>query len=208
MYTSLAATSETLRHLLEIGMTTDIGPNGLATFFAGAQRFVSLATPQDMRAAGQQGLSVWLYRIVRDEFRLNEPPVIRPAPGGGVEIVPPPLPVRLHYLLTPLAANAPDTEQRILGRTLQVLHSRPIIAGADLQAELAGTDTEIHARLEALSLDDLSLVWQALEGSFQLCVSYELSLANIFSTTDPEPGTLVESVQPEYALIETVEALP
>ena len=207
MYTSLAATSETLRHLLEIGMTTDIGPNGLATFFSGAQRVVSLATPEEMRTGGQQGLSVWLYRIVRDEFRLNDPPVIRSVPGG-VEIVPPPLPVRLHYLLTPLAVNAPDTEQRILGRALQVLHTRQIIAGADLQAELAGTNTEIHTRLEALSLDDLSLVWQALEGSFQLCVSYEVSLASIFSAADPGRSTLVESVQPEYALIESAEPLP
>ena len=60
MYTSLATTSEALHHLLESGMTTDIGPNGLVTFFAGAQRFVSLATPEEMRTAGQQGLSLWL----------------------------------------------------------------------------------------------------------------------------------------------------
>jgi len=51
MYTSLATTSEALHHLLESGMTTDIGPNGLVTFFAGAQRFVSLATLEEMRTA-------------------------------------------------------------------------------------------------------------------------------------------------------------
>ena len=206
MYTSLAATSETLRHLLEAGMQSDIGPAGLATFFAGANRVVSLATPEDMRTAGQQGLSVWLYRVVRDENRLNDPPVIRPLGGGRIEIVQPPLPLRLHYLVTPLATNAPDTEQRILGRAMQVLHAEPILAGAALQSDLAGTDAEVHVHLEALALDEISLVWQALEGSYQLCVSYEVTLANVESIALPATGTLVESVQPEYALIVASEA--
>ena len=208
MYSSLYATSETLRHRLEVAMTTDIGPNGLGTFFSGAQRVVALSTPEEMRLAGQQGLSVWLYRVVRDEFRLNDPPTIRPLSGGGVEIVPPPLPLRLHYLLTALASSAPDTEQRILGRALQTMHSRPIRSGADLQAELIGTSAEVHTRLEALSLDELSLVWQALDGSFQLCVSYEVTLVNIDSSADPDPATLVQTVQPRYAVIVESELVP
>ncbi len=208
MYSSLYATSETLRHRLEVAMTTDIGPNGLGTFFSGAQRVVALSTPEEMRVAGQQGLSVWLYRVVRDEFRLNDPPTIRPLPGGGVEIVPPPLPLRLHYLLTALASSAPDTEQRILGRALQTMHSRPILSGADLQAELVGTSAEVHTRLEALSLDELSLVWQALDGSFQLCVSYEVTLVNIDSSADPDPAKLVQTVQPRYAVIVESELVP
>jgi len=208
MYTSLAATSETLRHLLEAGMLSDIGPAGLATFFSGANRVVSLATPEEMRTAGQQGMSVWLYRVVRDETRLNDPPAIRPLGGGQVEIVPPPLPLRLHYLLTPLATGAPDTEQRILGRAMQLLHAQPIVAGAALQSDLAGTDAEIHVHLEALSLDEISLVWQALEGSYQLCVSYEVTLANVASIAMPATGTLVESVQPEYAPIVATEPAP
>jgi hypothetical protein len=161
-----------------------------------------------MRAAGQQGLSVWLYRVVRDETRLNDPPVIRPTGGGQVEIIPPPLPLRLHYLLTPLASNAPDTEQRILGRAIQILHAEPILTGVALQSDLAGTDAEIHVHLEALSLDEISLVWQALEGSYQLCVSYEVTLANVESIALPATATLVESVQPEYALIVGTEPAP
>lgn len=208
MYTSLAATSETLRHLLEAGMQNDIGPGGLAGFFGGANRVVSLLTPEAMRIAGEQGLSVWLYRIVRDENRLNDPPLVRPLAGGRVEIVPPPLPLRLHYLLTPLATNAPDTEQRILGRAVQLLHAEPTLSGAALQAELAGTEAEIHVRLEALSLDEVSLLWQALEGSCQLGVSYEVTLANIESIALPATGTLVESVQPEYALVVAPEPAP
>jgi hypothetical protein len=62
--------------VFEIGMTTDIGPNGLPTFFAGAQRFVSLATPEETRTAGQQGLSVALSGSGRSR---REPPERRAA---------------------------------------------------------------------------------------------------------------------------------
>src|SRR5262245_50686324 len=115
MYTVLAATSATLCQMLVDTMAADIGPSGLATFFTGATT-VSLETPQEMHSAGRQGLSVWLYRVARDEQRLNDPPEVRTLPSGEVEVLPPPLPVRLHYLLTPIASASPDTEQRILGR--------------------------------------------------------------------------------------------
>ena len=140
MYTSLSETSETLRHVPEMGKTTGIGPIGVATFFGGAQRFVSLAT------------------------------------------------------------TAPGTDQRLLCRALQVLHTQPIVSGAALQAERAGTHAEIHVRLEVLSLDEISRVWQALEGSYQLCMSYQVTLADVVSAGDPAHGTLLELVEPEYAL--------
>jgi hypothetical protein len=200
MYTSLAATSETLRQLLLEAMTTDVGPSGLAAFFTGTTT-VSLETPQEMVAAGRQGLSVWLYRIARDEFRLNEPPQVRTLPNGVTQLVPPPLPVRLHYLLTPLAPGIPDTEQRILGRALQLFHTHPVIAGAFLRAELAGTDAEIHIHLEALNIEEITRVWEALEGSYQLAVSYEVTLAHIDSGADPLAAPLVESVRSDEALI-------
>ena len=200
MYTSLAATSETLRQLLADSMNADVGPGGLAAFFANANTEVSLSTPREM-GGHTQGLSVWLYRVVRDEHRLNDPPTLRPRPSGGVEVVPPPLPLRLHYLITPLANNSPEMEQRILGRVLQTLHSQPSLAGSVLRGDLAGTDHELNVRLEALDLEEITRVWEALEGSYQLSVSYEVTLARIESAAEPERASLVESVRPEAAVI-------
>jgi hypothetical protein len=122
-------------------------------------------------------------------------------PSGEVEVVPPPLPVRIHYLLTPIATANPDTEQRILGRALQLFHTYPIVSGAFLQAELAGTATELHVHLEALGLEDITRVWDALDGSYQLSVSYEVTLARISVVSDPLHMSLVESVHPNPALI-------
>jgi hypothetical protein len=206
MYTSLASISETLRQFLHNGMLADVGPSGLAAFFAGGPMLVSLHTPQEMATLQQQGLSVWLYRVVRDEARLNDAPIARPLPGGRVEIVPPPLPLRLHYLVTPISDDSPDTEQRILGRVMQLLHSMPILSGAVLRGDLAGTDGEVHTRLEALSLEEIARVWEALEGSYQLSVSYEVSLAYIHSIAEPQSGTPVESGRADWALIVGQEA--
>ena len=200
MYTVLAATSETLRRLLWEAMTNDVGPSGLALFFAGMTT-VSLETPREMQQAGRQGLSVWLYRIARDDSRLNDPPARVLLPNGDVEFVPPPLPLRLHYLLTPLAAASPDIEQRILGRALQVFHTFPIVSGSMLRGELAGTNAELHVHLEALGLEEITRVWEALEGSYQLSVSYEVTLADIHSAADAYRPGIVESVHRQAALI-------
>lgn len=197
MYTSMVATSETLRERLRAGFRSDVGPSGLAALFSGTMD-VSMASPRDMRG-NQQGLSMWLYRVERDDTRLNDAPVRRPMPGGGVEIVPPPLPLRLHYLMTPLVDNGPDTEQRILGRLLQIFHMQPTLGGADLRGDLTGTDARVTVRLEALTLDESSRVWEALDG-FQLAVSYEVTLANIDNLVQPARAPLVESVHTAHAL--------
>jgi len=197
MYTSIIATSESLRELLRDSFRSDVGPSGLAGFFSGTMD-VSLATPREM--GSQQGLSMWLYRVERDETRLNDPPVLRPLPDGSVETVPPPLPIRLHYLMTPLVDDGPETEQRILGRLLQLFHMHPTLSGADLRGDLTGTAARINVRLEALSLDETSRVWEALDGSFQLAVSYEVTLANIDNLVQPLHARLVESVHTGHAL--------
>lgn len=205
MYAHLAATSETLRQFVLAGMQADVGTSGLAGPFGGIYQ-VSLSTPQEMVQQPQQGVSIWLYRVVRDETRLNDPPLVRPLANGQVEIVPPPLPLRLHYLVTPVIDNGPNMEQRILGRVLQLFHSTPTLSGAWLRDELAGTEAQIHVRLEALSLDEIARVWEALEGSYQLCISYEVTLANIDTLALPSRGVPVESARVDWAVLVGEEA--
>ena len=201
MSNALADTSETLRSLLEAELLADIGPGGLAPFFGGASTEVSIATPEELTAQKKQGLSVWLYRVARDETLLNDPPTVRPLSAGGVEMIPPPLPLRLHYLVTPIAPKAPDTEQKILGRVLRAFHARPILSGALLRGDLMGSGAQISVRLEQMALDEITRVWEALEGTYQLSVSYEVTLALITSAALPLRSSLVESVRRDGALI-------
>jgi hypothetical protein len=197
MHTRLLSVSQTLAQVMKIDFASDVAD--LAGFFGGGagSADIYLSTPQEV--ASQSGLSLWLYRLSRDENRLNDPPTMRPLSGGRVEVVPPPLPLRLHYLVTPLVKGKPELEQRILGRVLQLFHSRPVLSGSDLQNDLAGSAAQLYVRLEALSLDETSRVWEALSSSYQLCVSYEVTLANIEPAVLPARADRVESVRPQFA---------
>jgi hypothetical protein len=150
---------------------------------------VSLSTPEEMTNNTQEGLSVWLYRITRDDERLNAPP-LRLGPGQTRKT---PLPLRLHYLITPTVAadnaTGAETEQTILGKVLQVLYDHPTLSGADLLGDLSGTALQLTARLESMSLEEITKVWYALERSYELSVSYEVTVVYIDSE-------LIEPVSP------------
>ena len=71
----------------------------------------------------------------------------------------------------------------------------------DLQDDLSGTSTELRIRLESLTLDETSRLYDALEGPFQLSISYEVSVIYISSTIEPASITPVQVVMPEYGVI-------
>jgi hypothetical protein len=96
---------------------------------------------------------------------------------------------------------SPDTEQRILGKVLQAFHSSPLIRGVDLKGEFEGTQTELRVRLEPMSLEEITRVWEALKGSYQLSVSYEVTLVNVDSVNEPEKVSPVAVALPEFGII-------
>jgi len=200
MYTALFATSQTLADFLQNRLEND--PN-LRTFFnsgLGGTMVVSLRNPEEMADKNEQGLSLWLYRITRDEDRLNDPPE-RITPSLFHE---PPLPLRLHYLFTPVVdvsvSNNSEIEQRVLGKVLQSLYGHPVFRGTDLSSDFSGTDAELRVRLEPMSVEDATRIWNALEQPYQLSMSYEVTLVNIASEIF-ESNTPVTEVIPEYGVI-------
>lgn len=185
MYQALHATSITLRDLIDAQIRADSFLFGVAAPFRTRSMVVSLNTPKEMEDNDQEGVSVWLYRIVRDEQRLNDPPLR----VSATQLRPAPLPLRLHYLITPYTtrtnAGDPDTEQYLIGKVIQSLHAHAVLQGADLRGELAGTDATLTVRLETLALDEMSRIWDALDGTYQLSVSYEVSVVAIDSAREP-----------------------
>lgn len=203
MYTALRATSKTLADYLEKQFNADLH---LSMFFGGGTMVVSLNTPKEMIDRTGEGLSVWLYRVIRDEERLNAPPFRR----DFTSLERAPLPVRLHYLITPIvnttnAVAGPETEQVILGKVMQILHDHPTFRGADLQDDYIGTEVELNVRLESLNLEEITRVWDALEGSYQLSISYEVSVVNIESEIEPEKVAPVIVALPEHGVIVSSE---
>jgi hypothetical protein len=197
MYQALHATSVTLQQFITAQILSDSFLSAAAAPFTVRGMSVSLQTPREMLDAGREGISLWLYRVTRDEQRLNDPP----RRTSATTFVQRPLPLRLHYLVTPITTRAnlgdPDTEQYLIGKVLQSFHSMATLRGADLKGELTGTDAELCVRLEALGLDEISRIWEALEGSYQLSVSYEVSLVDIDSAREPDQRTPVLQVLAE-----------
>jgi hypothetical protein len=202
MYTALSATSRTLQGRLEREFRSDANLAGHFDPDVAGPMVVSLNTPKEMLERETEGVSLWLYRLVRDEQRLNTPPVrvsedqFRRAP----------LPVRLHYLITPVISSTdlihgPEMEQIVLGKVLQVFHDHPSQRCSALQGDFVGTDVELHVRLEQLTLEEIARVWDALDRSYQLSVSYEVSVVEIESALQPRVVPAVREAAPEQGLL-------
>lgn len=213
MKSAIRDCSNSLRALLEQALRDDVD---LSPFFDPADpapdaigtMVVNLNNPEEFSDNELEGVSLWLYLVERDAETLNHPPR-RTAPD---RLLSRPLPLRLHYLVTPRVdhatrALAGELEQLILGKVLQVLHDTPRLSGALLLDSLSGSEHEFHVRLEPLPLDHITRVWDALEVPYQLCVSYEVSVVPIESAQQPLPVVPVDSVLAEIGLARRVGAL-
>src|SRR4051794_26256000 len=99
-YTAIKAVTETLKELLKAHITNDSEPqlNGVP---------IDLRSPKEMREDNDaKGVSLWLYRIVRNPDLLNHPPA-RPTAD---QIARHALPIDLYYLVTPIAAESTDEQ--------------------------------------------------------------------------------------------------
>jgi len=199
--TALRAASLTVRDLVRRQLEADVNLRDFFDSALGGTMRVTLLTPDEHDEAESEGVSLWLYRVVRDDCSLNAPPRRR-APDRLVRT---PLPLRLHYLVTPIVnperADGPELEQNILGVILQLFHDHPLLAGSDLRGDAAGSNLEIHVRLETLELEGITRVWDALDRAYQLCVSYEVSVVPIESASQAADIAPVDAVMPEHSLI-------
>lgn len=203
MITAIRATSRTLADFLQAEFEAD--PDLGSSFSGGGTMRVLLNTPAEMTGA-RSGLSVWLYRVTRDAATLNRPP----ERISSTRMRPAPLPVRLHYLVAPItgstADDAPETEQVILGKALQALHTHPQLSGTDLRDDFTGTSTVITSRFESLGLDDLARIWDALATSYRTSVSYEVTVVDIEAPVGSPAGPMVRVPVLEPAVVVATDA--
>jgi len=211
MKTALRDCSASIRQLLEQALRDD---SELSPYFdpfdptpdAIGTLLVTLNNPEEFERQELEGVSVWLYLIERDGDTLNRPP--RRITSSRIEM--PPLPLRLHYLVTPQVnfvtrERAADLEQLILGKILQVFQDESCLKGARLLNTLSGQGFEFYVRLKTLSLEQITRVWDALNRPYQLCVSYEVSVVPIHSAIEPAVIVPVDVAMPEYGIGQPVE---
>lgn len=163
---------------------------------------VDLQSPRELLANGAQPtvVSLWLYRVKRNEDLVNAPPVR--LPNGRVSARP--LPLDLYYLVTPLAPQA-LTRQRLMGRAMQALHDASRFGAEFLRAELlAAGQSGLSVHLEPQTLDEATKVWHALHQPYELSVTYVAQVCLIESLDRPVEGPPVLDKADRYAIIEAV----
>jgi hypothetical protein len=195
MSTALLAASQSLQAVLLAALQADADLNVL--FSPIGTSVVSLATPDGMVALDQTGISVWLYRVIRDEHLLNQPP--RRLPPDRMQAVP--LPMRLHYLVTPMMRGntgepAPETDQHVLGAILRTFHQQSTLCGAALVGSLRGTDRQIRVYLESPGLEELARVWDTLDQPYRASLCYEVSVVEVESDRPDAYGPPVMRSEP------------
>jgi hypothetical protein len=134
-------------------------------------------------------LAVFLFEVSEDAHARNRPLVRRPQPGGVVQSLPP-LALILRYLIVPYAGDR-ETEQRMLGRTLQVLYEDALLSGPQLRGDpapagLLGSADSLAATLDPLSLEERTRVWHAVQQPYRLSASYQVRVANLHPTIEEQ----------------------
>lgn len=127
-------------------------------------------------------LTVFLYEIAEDPASRNRPPV-RSLPPDAPTTRKPPMALLLRYLITPWGGDQP-TQHRMLGRALQVFYDDAILDGTQLSGSLAATTDSLHLSLTALTLDQKSWVWYAIQKPYRLSLNYEVRVVNLDVTNE------------------------
>ncbi len=130
-------------------------------------------------------LSLFLYRVTFDQNLRNTGPAFDRAGN------PPPLSVNLHYLLTVWADSA-SIEQTILAWAMHELQRRPVLDSSSLSPDAewnAGDVVQIIP--EERTTEDMMRVWDALEPSYRLSVSYVARVVRIDVGVEPEVPAVV-----------------
>jgi hypothetical protein len=141
---------------------------------------ISLESPAEHQENSDAALlSVYLYRITENPYLKNRPPV----EGTGGKVRKPPMALDLYYLITPLL-KAPRDQQIILGKVMQVLYDRPTLDGPELSGSLADSGDIVRVVFNAVPLQEVSWVWQALETPYRLSVIYMVRVAMLDSTEE------------------------
>ena len=108
------------------------------------------------------------------------------------------LPLDLHFLLTPWAANA-EYEHRILGSAMRCLDETPILSGPLLDTSHT-PDWGVDEALQVTPDDDVAMdIWDTLDADFRLSVPYlvrTLRIDGLAQTGGPPVLTAIAGAVP------------
>ncbi len=165
--TAIGMVSESLRNLL-VGEMTLTPPVD-----------VTILAPDE--TGGDRRINLFLYRILENSTLKNLDWQVKR--GEPSLMVPPPLSLNLHYLMTPYAQSDPltgnTTAHEILGESMRVFHEHAVVPQNMLVPGLRNAREEIKIMLNPLDPDELGRVWSTFSQPFRLSVMYEVSVVQL-----------------------------
>lgn len=177
--TAIGLVSESLRNLLLAEWNLSTVPN------------VTILAPDE--SGTEPRINLFLYKVMENPHLANQDwQASRTAPG---QLVPPPLPLNLYYLMTPYAVNDGQTgnatAHMLLGEAMRIFAQHAIIPQGDeatpiLAAGLHDAREQVKIMLNTLDLDELSRVWSTFSQPFRLSVLYEVSVVQIDQSPERE----------------------
>ncbi len=162
--------NQRLRQLLFQSYTADLD---VQQFFSSID-VIKLESPKETARQQSNRLSLFLYQITEDPHLKNRPPV---ASSGQSRFKPPPMALRLHYLITPFGPTA-EANALIVGKTLEALYDNSTIVITD---PVTGQVEDVRVIFETLDLEELTRVWEALQESYHISLAYQVHVSKLES---------------------------
>ena len=181
---AIAATSETLRTLLETACPRDEFPDARFELFQAS----------DFQRQLDEGISLFLYRVAVNTTRRNLPPSTR-SDGRRLR---PPLPVDLFYLCSAWGRSV-SRQHALLGWCMRTLEDASVLPSGTLNSTGPFDDTfrsseAVEIVCDPLSLSDLNTLWEVLRPNVPVSVGYVVRALPIESTVPlPELGPPVQT---------------
>jgi hypothetical protein len=149
----------------------------------------------------QEGISLYLYRVMINTSLRNLPP----STGPDGERYRPPLPLDLHYMLTAWAQTA-EMQQRLLGWTMRELENLSILPAGLLnhygpEADAFRPNETVELICDAISVQDMNNLWEAFKlnkVNQQLSIAYLVRMLLLESDIKLSEGAPVQTRVFEY----------
>lgn len=162
--------------------------------FANAQ--FDLYQSSNFASPMEEGISLYLYRVTINGTLRN--PVPRLESNGKRRR--PPLPLDVHFMLTPWAKTAAK-QQRLLGWAMQQIEDIPILPSGLLNSigpepGIFRPDEMAEIICDPISMQDMFNIWENLKAKMQVSVTYVARMVMIESALEQVEAPPVQERAP------------
>jgi Pvc16 N-terminal domain/IPT/TIG domain len=140
--------------------------------------------------AADRRVNLFLYRIDEHPFLRNLDWQARPGSAG--RLLPPPLSLKLNYLVSAHAPNDARTgntaAHELIGEAMRVLYEHPVVPREHLADGLKDAAEEIRVVHTPLALEEAGRIWSTFGVPYRAVASYEVSVVQLDQRAPAAPA--------------------